>query len=64
MRSQNRKDNGTQDLVEELIGEEIDDNHTHKPEGSYAILNDIVVDRGPSPSKSSFIPCSTIIYSS
>ncbi|KAJ2906634.1 hypothetical protein MKZ38_000889 [Zalerion maritima] len=35
------------DLVEELIGEEKDDEHTHKPEGTYEILNEIVVDRGP-----------------
>ena len=48
MRSQHR---GQQhrDLVEELIGDESDNDHTHKPEGSYEILNDIVVDRGPNP---------------
>lgn len=40
------------DLVEELIGEEKDDDHTHKPEGTYEILNEIVVDRGPNASKS------------
>lgn len=39
------------DLVEELIGEEKDDEWTHKPDGTYEILNDIVVDRGPNPSK-------------
>ncbi|KAJ8126284.1 hypothetical protein O1611_g7354 [Lasiodiplodia mahajangana] len=39
------------DLVEELIGEEKDDDHTHKPDGTYEILNEIVVDRGPNPSK-------------
>lgn len=38
------------DLVEELIGEEQDDDMTHRPDGSYEILNDIVVDRGPNPS--------------
>lgn len=38
------------DLVEELIGEEKDDEWTHKPDGTYEILNDIVVDRGPNPS--------------
>ncbi|KAI1175493.1 ATP-NAD kinase [Nemania sp. FL0916] len=37
------------DLVEELIGEEKDDDHTHKPDGTYEILNEIVVDRGPNP---------------
>jgi len=40
------------DLVEELVGEEKDDERTHKPDGTYEILNDIVVDRGPNPSKS------------
>lgn len=38
------------DLVEELIGEECDNNHTHKPDGSHNILNEIVVDRGPNAS--------------
>ncbi|GAP89138.1 putative ATP-NAD kinase [Rosellinia necatrix] len=37
------------DLVEELIGEEKDDEHTHKPDGTYEILNEIVIDRGPNP---------------
>jgi NAD+ kinase len=40
------------DLVEELIGEEKDDEHTHRPDGTFEILNEIVVDRGPNPSKS------------
>ncbi|KAI1767442.1 ATP-NAD kinase-domain-containing protein [Hypoxylon sp. FL1150] len=40
------------DLIEELIGEERDDDHTHKPDGTYEILNEIVIDRGPNPSKS------------
>lgn len=39
------------DLVEELIGEEAENDYTHKPDGSYEILNDIVVDRGPNPSQ-------------
>jgi NAD+ kinase len=39
------------DLVEELVGEEKDDEHTHRPDGTYEILNEVVVDRGPSPSK-------------
>lgn len=43
------------DLVEELVGEEQDDEHTHRPDGTYEILNEIVVDRGPNPSK--FISC-------
>ena len=41
----------SRDLVEELIGEEKDDEHTHRPDGTYEILNEIVVDRGPNPSK-------------
>lgn len=40
------------DLVEELIGEEGEDSRTHAPDGSFEILNDIVVDRGPNPSMS------------
>lgn len=51
MRTQNR-DRGGKDLVDELIGEESENDYTHKPDGSYEILNDIVVDRGPNPSKS------------
>ena len=39
------------DLVEELVGEEKEDDRTHRPDGTYEILNDIVVDRGPNPSK-------------
>ena len=49
MRSQT-KDGLHRDLVEELIGEECENDYTHKPDGSYEILNDIVVDRGPNPS--------------
>ncbi|OBT77374.1 hypothetical protein VF21_04259 [Pseudogymnoascus sp. 05NY08] len=41
------------DLVEELVGEEKDDERTHRPDGTYEILNDIVVDRGPNPTMSS-----------
>ncbi|RKU41894.1 hypothetical protein DL546_004462 [Coniochaeta pulveracea] len=40
------------DLVEELIGEEQDDEHTHRPDGTYEILNEIVIDRGPNPTMS------------
>ena len=50
MRSQNKERKEGQDLVDELIGEESADVFTHKPEGTYEILNDIVVDRGPNPS--------------
>jgi NAD+ kinase len=45
--------NETRDLVEELVGEEKEDERTHRPDGTYEILNDIVVDRGPNPSESS-----------
>lgn len=41
-----------QDLVEELIGEECEDAHTHRPDGSFEILNEVVVDRGPNPTMS------------
>ncbi|KAL3423372.1 ATP-NAD kinase [Phlyctema vagabunda] len=41
------------DLVEELVGEEKEDERTHRPNGTYEILNDIVVDRGPNPTMSS-----------
>ncbi|CAI6341302.1 unnamed protein product [Periconia digitata] len=52
MRSQTRE-NTNRDLVEELIGEENEDNHTHKPDGTHNILNEVVVDRGPNPTMSS-----------
>ncbi|RXG45045.1 hypothetical protein VDGE_01453 [Verticillium dahliae] len=45
-------ENVGRDLVEELIGEEKDNEHTHKPDGTYEILNEIVVDRGPNPTMS------------
>lgn len=43
------------DLVEELIGEEAENHHTHRPDGTHEILNDIVVDRGPNPSTLSLL---------
>jgi NAD+ kinase len=49
--SSQEDDGKRRDLVEELIGEERDDEHTHKPDGTFEILNEIVVDRGPNPSK-------------
>ncbi|KAF1934917.1 ATP-NAD kinase [Clathrospora elynae] len=52
MRSSDRDDK-SRDLVEELIGEEAEDHHTHKPDGTYNILNEVVVDRGPNPTMSS-----------
>ena len=50
MRTQNQDKGTSRDLVEELIGEECDNNHTHKPDRSREILNEIVVDRGPNAS--------------
>ncbi|KAL6248422.1 hypothetical protein RBB50_004677 [Rhinocladiella similis] len=53
MRSQKRHDDADRrDIVEELIGEEADDRKTHRPDGTFEILNDIVVDRGPNPTMS------------
>lgn len=52
MRTQAALEDRNHDLVEELIGDEAENNLTHKPDGSYTILNDIVVDRGPNPSMS------------
>ena len=51
MRHQKIHDGQPRDIVEELIGEESDDHTTHKPEGTHNILNDVVIDRGPNPSK-------------
>ncbi|UPX15109.1 NAD(+) kinase [Ascochyta rabiei] len=53
MRSQTRDGEGQSDLVEQLIGEEAEDHHTHRPDGTYNILNEVVVDRGPNPTMSS-----------
>ncbi|KAL8770868.1 MAG: hypothetical protein Q9209_003519 [Squamulea sp. 1 TL-2023] len=53
MRTQTAQSDKKHDLVEELIGDEAENNLTHKPDGSYTILNDIVVDRGPNPTMSS-----------
>ena len=55
MRSQkkaNEDPSVQKDLVEELVGEEGDDHRTHKPDRTFEILNDIVVDRGPNPTMS------------
>ncbi|KAI1135700.1 ATP-NAD kinase [Hypoxylon sp. FL0543] len=40
------------DLIEELIGEERDDERTHRPDLTFEILNEIVIDRGPNPTMS------------
>jgi NAD+ kinase len=49
MRSQAAKDDDekSRDLVEELIGQETEEYRSHKPDRTFEILNDIVVDRGP-----------------
>jgi len=44
------------DLVEELVGEETDDERTHRPDGTYEILNDVIVDRGPNACKLFILP--------
>lgn len=51
MRTRKHGGGEERDLIEELVGDEVDDDRTHQPDGTYVILNDIVVDRGPSPSK-------------
>ena len=53
MRSQKRS-NGeeSRDLVEELIGEEAEDHHTHRPDGTNNVMNEVVIDRGPNPTMS------------
>lgn len=53
MRSQSKDRSNSRDLVDELIGEESENDFTHKADGKYEILNDIVVDRGPNPVMSS-----------
>lgn len=54
MRSQrSREDCDSADLVEELMLEEADGKPTHRPDRTFEILNDIVVDRGPNPTMSS-----------
>lgn len=45
-------DTNKRDLVEELLGEEVEGTLTHTPDKVVQILNDVVLDRGPNPSKS------------
>jgi len=55
MRSNHRDQEGStvnRDLVEELVGEEIEDRLTHTPDKVFQILNDVVVERGPNPTMS------------
>ncbi|KAF2225699.1 ATP-NAD kinase-like domain-containing protein [Elsinoe ampelina] len=56
MRSNKRPTDRAQlqrNLVEELVGDDSDDSTTHRPEHSFNILNEIVIDRGPNPTMSS-----------
>lgn len=53
MRSTRKEgDTSREDIVEELIGEESEDAHTHRPDGTHNVLNEIVIDRGPNPTMS------------
>jgi NAD+ kinase len=52
MRSQRDSTEVHGDLVEELMVEEVEGKMTHKPDRTFEILNDIVVDRGPNPTMS------------
>lgn len=49
-KARNAPDYKQRDLVEELIGEESEDDTTHVPDRMFQILNDVVVDRGPNAS--------------
>ena len=62
MRAQRRGEGHKGDLVEELLGEEADDYRTHKPDGTYQILNEVVVDRGPNPSMTASFILSSVQY--
>lgn len=46
------------DLIEELVGVGSNAVHTHSPDKSFGILNDVVIDRGPNPS----MFCNTYIH--
>ena len=47
MRTQH-KDESQRDLVEELIGEECENNFTHRAEGTFEILNGMsILEQGP-----------------
>ncbi|TQS32845.1 hypothetical protein Golomagni_06829 [Golovinomyces magnicellulatus] len=50
------------DLVEELIGEEKENFHTHRPDGTFEILNEVVVDRGPNPTSNKSKHCRILRY--
>jgi len=51
-KSEESDDEGSRDLIDELIGDDRDKANTHKPDGTHNILNDIVLDRGPNPTMS------------
>jgi NAD+ kinase len=46
MRNKHDGDTKGKDIVEELIGDD-SDRITHHPDGSFHILNEVVLDRGP-----------------
>ncbi|EAA32281.1 hypothetical protein GE21DRAFT_7301 [Neurospora crassa] len=50
--SEEKEEGEKRDLVEDLIGEEKDDERTHRPDGTWCVLNEVVVDRGPNPTMS------------
>lgn len=56
MRSQHKSHGTRHDLVEELIGDEAENDPTHKPAGKFEILNDI----GILPDTSAFISMLTM----
>ncbi|EEP80166.1 conserved hypothetical protein [Uncinocarpus reesii 1704] len=53
MRTKDRAKGSQRDLVDEILGEEADDDVTHMPDKTFQILNELVVDRGPNPTMSS-----------
>jgi len=54
MRNKHDGDTKGKDIVEELIGDD-SDRITHHPDGSFHILNEVVLDRGPN--GSTYSPC-------
>ena len=52
MRSRKDAGGSGRDLIDEVVGHQ-SEKHTHKSDGSYTILNEIVVDRGPNATMSS-----------
>ena len=64
MRSQSADESDDKpDLVHELVGDAAEDHQTHKPEKTRNILNDLVLDRGPNPSKCMILEQLASLYS-